>query len=100
MKLAFRSLALFSAMTLVHFACAAHEPDASTRTAPNAETAATATATATPAACSADECAKVAEPPISPLACGAGHERDIGTACERAASGECQKVLTCAGKRP
>lgn len=53
-----------------------------------------------PASCSADECAKIPEPPIAPNACGDGHENEIGTTCERAATGECRKVLTCGGKHP
>jgi hypothetical protein len=53
-----------------------------------------------PAACTVDECAAIPEPPIAPTACGVGHENEIGTMCERAASGECRKVLTCGGKAP
>ena len=53
-----------------------------------------------PAACSVEECAAIPEPPISPTACGPGNEDQIGTTCERAASGECQKVLTCDGRPP
>jgi hypothetical protein len=53
-----------------------------------------------PASCSVDECAAIPEPPIAPTACGAGHENEIGTTCERAQSGECHKVLTCGGKAP
>lgn len=45
--------------------------------------------------CSADECAKIPEPPISPLACGAGHEKDVRTTCGRAANGQCTKTLAC-----
>lgn len=54
--------------------------------------------TSTP--CSAEDCAGQPEPPISPMACGAGHENEIGTTCGRAPSGECRKTLTCGGKRP
>jgi len=53
-----------------------------------------------PAACTVDECAAIPEPPISPTACGVGHENEIATTCQRAASGECRKMLTCAGKAP
>jgi hypothetical protein len=42
----------------------------------------------------------VAEPPISPLACGEGHESEIGTVCQRSASGTCEKVLQCNGAAP
>jgi hypothetical protein len=52
------------------------------------------------AACSAEECAAAPEPPIAPSACGDGHEKDIGTVCKRVESGDCQKVLQCAGAEP
>jgi hypothetical protein len=55
---------------------------------------------AAPAACSAEECAKAIEPPISPSACGDGHEKDIGTVCKRVEAGDCQKVLQCANAEP
>src|SRR5690242_10087657 len=57
-------------------------------------------ATTSTAPCSAEECAKAIEPPISPLACGEGHEKEIGTTCARVPTGECRKVLTCGGKVP
>jgi hypothetical protein len=63
---------------------------------PAANTAGSATET-TAAACSAEECAAVAEPPISPMACGEGHESEIGTVCQRSTSGACEKVLQCKG---
>jgi hypothetical protein len=52
------------------------------------------------AACTSEECAAVAEPPIAPNACGDGHEKDIGTACQRSAAGACEKVLQCNGAAP
>jgi hypothetical protein len=34
------------------------------------------------------------------MACGAGHESEIGTICGRATNGQCTRMLACGGKRP
>jgi hypothetical protein len=64
--------------------------------------AACATAAKSPssAGCTDEECSAIAEPPFAPMSCGPGHEKDIGSTCGRGADGQCQKMLTCAGKRP
>lgn len=83
---------LLLALLLLAIAAAACGPDTAKTTTP--------AGAAETAACSADECAAIPEPPISPSACGDGHESEIGTTCERAATGECRKVLTCGGQPP
>jgi hypothetical protein len=88
------TLAMFALTGALLVACGGKSAAPATTPAPGAGSA------AEPAACSVEECAKAMEPPISPSACGDGHEKDIGTVCKRVPSGECQKVLQCAGADP
>lgn len=71
-------------------ACGSSKPSSTT---PGPGSATTGSDTAA-AACQPTDCG--AEPPISPSACPEGES--ISSACERAASGNCERQILCNGK--